>query len=192
MSIRIPSVHGDNPRAGIFRAIALAGIAVLAACWTAYLCGVRINRTHSLPKGLYWAVNREPRRDDLVAFWPADTPELREARRRGYIIPGVYNVGQDGQGYGLLLKKLAAVPGDIVSITGRGVIVNNVLMPNTIPLMCDNVGDPLPVVRCEDRRLLDGEALFISDHLPRAFGARYFGTQEMRQIIEVVEPVWVW
>ena len=174
----------------LFRIIALAGMIVLAACWIAYLCGARINRTHSLPKGLYWAVNREPRRGDLIAFWPADTPELREARRRGYIIPGVYNAGTDGQGYGLLLKKLAAVAGDTVSITGDGVIVNGVLMPNTVPLPCDNVGDPLPVLRFENRRLAGGEALFISDHLPRSFDARYFGVQETRQIVEVVEPVW--
>ena len=176
----------------LFRIIALAGMIVLAACWIAYLCGARINRTHSLPKGLYWAVNREPRRGDLIAFWPADTPELREARRRGYIIPGVYNAGTDGQGYGLLLKKLAAVAGDTVSITGDGVIVNGVLMPNTVPLPCDNVGDPLPVLRFENRRLAGGEALFISDHLPRSFDARYFGVQETRQIVEVVEPVWTW
>ncbi len=192
MNNRIVFERIATPHQGISRIIALTGMAVLAVCWIAYLCGARINRTHSLPKGLYWAVNREPRRGDLVAFWPADTPDLREARRRGYIIPGVYNVGPNGQGYGLLLKKLAAVPGDVASITNAGVIVNGVLMPNTVPLLCDNIGDPLPILRFENRRLTEGEALFISDHLPRSFDARYFGVQEMRQIVEVVEPVWVW
>ena len=185
-------MHRPVDRLRIGGVFALAGMAMLAACWIAYLRGARINRTHSLPKGLYWAMDRPARRGDLVAFWPADTPAMREARRRGYIIPGVYNVGPDGQGYSLLLKKLAAVPGDVVSITDAGVVVNGVLMPNTVPLLRDNVGDPLPVLRFENRRLADGEALFISDHLPRSFDARYFGVQEMRQIVEVVEPVWVW
>lgn len=179
-------------RLRLARIFALAGMAMLAACWIAYLCGARINRTHSLPKGLYWAVDRPPRRGDLVAFWPADTPEMREARRRGYIIPGVYNVGPGGQGYSLLLKKLAAVPGDVVSITDAGVFVNGTLMPNTIPLLCDNIGDPLPILRFENRRLADGEALFISVHLPRSFDARYFEVQEMRQIVEVVVPILTW
>jgi conjugative transfer signal peptidase TraF len=178
--------------AQLARIFALIGMAVVFGCWAMYSGGARINRTHSLPKGLYWVVDREPRRGDLVAFWPADTPEMREARRRGYIIPGVYNIGPDGQGYGLLLKKLAAVPGDMVSITDAGVIVNGVLIPNTVPLRCDNIGDPLPVLRFENRRLTEGEALFISDHLPRSYDARYFGVQEMRQIVEVVTPVWTW
>lgn len=177
--------------AGMARLLAILGMAMIFGCWAAYLFGARINRTHSLPKGLYWAVNRAPRRGDLVAFWPADTPAMREARRRGYIIPGVYNLGADGQGYGLLLKKLAAIPGDVVSITDAGVVVNGFLMPNTVPLLCDNIGDPLPILRFENRRLAEGEALFISDHLPRSYDARYFGIQEMRQIVEVVTPIWV-
>lgn len=183
---------GKNIAATVSKFAAAGAVSLLVACCLAYLCGARINRTHSLPKGLYWVVNRPARRGDLVAFWPADTPEMREARRRGYIIPGVYNLGSDGQGYGLLLKKLAAVPGDVVSITGAGVVVNGRLMPNTAPLPRDNVGDPLPILRIENRHLADGEALFISDHLPRSFDARYFGVQEMRQIVEVVVPVWVW
>jgi type IV secretory pathway protease TraF len=44
----------------------------------------------------------------------------------------------------------------------------------------------------ENYRLRDGEALFLSDHLPRSFDARYFGVQDMRQIVEVVRPVWTW
>ena len=186
-------LHLNNSTiAKLLRLFAILAITMLLACWIAYLLGARINRTHSLPKGLYWVLNRPPQRGDLVAFWPADTPELREARRRGYIIPGVYNIGPDGEGYGLLLKKLAAVPGDVVSITNFGVRVNGSLMRNTVPLPCDNIGDPLPVLRFDNRRLAEGEALFISDHLPRSFDARYFGIQEMRQIVEVVTPVWTW
>ncbi len=91
-----------------------------------------------------------------------------------------------------MLKKLLAVPGDIVSLTDDGVTVNGVLVQNTRPLDRDNIGTLLPVLRFENHRLRENEALFLSDHLPRSFDARYFGIQDMRQIVEVVKPVWTW
>jgi conjugative transfer signal peptidase TraF len=175
----------------IGRAVSLAAVVLFLAVWAAYLAGARINRTNSLPKGLYWAVDKTAQRGDLVAFWPRDTETMREARRRVYILPGVYNtVG--GEGYGLLMKRLVAVPGDIVSITGAGVEVNGTLVPNTRPLPVDGAGDPLPQLRFANYRLRDTEALFLSDHLPRSFDGRYFGVQELRQIVETVVPVWTW
>jgi len=159
--------------------------------WLAYLAGARINRTNSLPKGLYWVVDKTPERGDIVTFWPRDTAVMREARSRGYILPGVYNK-TDGGGYGLLMKRLLALPGDVVSVTDDGVIVNGRLIANTRPIDSDNVGDPLPKLRFVDYRLKEDEALFLSDHLPRSFDGRYFGVQQMRQIVEVVAPVWTW
>ncbi len=172
------------------RAFAIASIGVLALAFFSYACGARLNRTNSLPKGLYWSVKKAPGRGDIVAFWPDGSEPFRRARDRGYILPGVYNE-TDGQGYGLMLKRLMGLPGDVVSITDDGVIVNSTLLPNTVPLTHDNVGDPLPVIRLIDYRLGEHEALFVSDHLPRSYDARYFGVQDMRQIVEVVIPVWV-
>ncbi len=177
--------------ARLCRALAVVAIIVFLAVWTAYLSGARLSRTNSLPKGLYWAVAKEPERGDLVVFWPRDTAAMREARRRGYILGGVYNT-VNGEGYGLLLKRLMAVPGDVISITDAGVVINGSLVPNTRPLVADNVGDPLPTLRFTDYWLGDGEVLFLSDHLPRSFDGRYFGVQQRRQIVEVVVPVWTW
>lgn len=173
------------------RAFALAGIGALGLVFFSYACGARINRTNSLPKGLYWAITKAPERGDIVAFWPDGSEPFRLARERGYILPGVYNK-QGGVGYGLMLKRLMALPGDTISITDDGVIVGDVLLPNTKPLTHDNVGDPLPVVRFSDYLLSEHEALFVSDHLPRSYDARYFGVQDMRQIVEVVVPVFLW
>ncbi|MCD8350658.1 MAG: conjugative transfer signal peptidase TraF [Planctomycetaceae bacterium] len=173
------------------RALAVVGIAALVLACLSYVCGARVNRTNSLPKGLYWRVNKAPVRGDIVAFWPDGTEPFRIARERGYILPGVYN-RSDGIGYGLMLKRLVAHSGDTVSITPDGVTVNGRLLSNTKPLTHDNVGDPLPVVRLSDYRLAEHEALFVSDHLPRSYDARYFGIQDMRQIVEVVVPVWIW
>jgi conjugative transfer signal peptidase TraF len=134
---------------------------------------MRINRTHSLPKGIYWVADKAPERGDIVAFWPQVNPALRLGRERGYIIPGAHNKS-GGVGYGLLLKRRLGLPGDIVSTTDNGIIINGKLAPNTKPLDPDNIGDPLPRLRFDDYRLAENEALFVSDHLPRSFDARRF------------------
>lgn len=183
--------RADGAAARVCRAFAVGGIAALLLAFFSYACGARINRTNSLPKGLYWSVQKTPERGDIVAFWPDGSEPFRLARARGYILPGVYNK-TDGVGYGLMLKRLMGLPGDTVSIAADGIAVNGALLPNTKPLAHDNVGDPLPVARLADYRLAEHEALFVSDHLPRSYDARYFGVQDMRQIVEVVVPVYVW
>lgn len=173
------------------RSIAIICITLFFITWFAYLYGFRINRTHSLPTGIYITVDKQPERGDIVLFWPQDSIAMQEARERGYIISGAYN-RVNGRGYGLLLKQLLGVPGDVVSITDEGVFINDDLVLNSKPLPCDNVGDPLPQLRFTNYRLQSGEALFLSEHLPRSFDGRYFGIQEFRQIVEVVRPIWVW
>ncbi len=184
-----------SPVDGLFarasRVFAIGGILVLGVLLFFYACGARINRSNSLPKGIYRAVDKPPERGDIVTFWPSDCAEIRLARERGYIFDGIYN-RNGGGGYGLLMKRYLGLPGDVVSVTDDGVFINGVLLPNTKPLLCDNIGDPLPRLRFTGYTLKENEAFFISDHMPRSYDARYFGVQETRQIVEVLVPVWVW
>jgi conjugative transfer signal peptidase TraF len=173
------------------RTFAVSGIFLLVAGLAVYFAGGRYNRTNSLPKGLYWLVDKEPERGDIVSFWPDGSEAFRTARERGYLIPGQYNDQGDG-GYDAVMKKLLGLPGDIVSITEDGVSINGVSVPNSRPFARDNIGDPLPVIRLRDYRLKENEVLLLSDHLPRSFDARYFGVQEKRQIIDVLVPVFTW
>lgn len=80
------------------------GLAVLFAMLGSYVAGARINRTNSLPQGLYWLVNKEPERGDIVSFWPDGSESFRIARERNYIIPGKYYDQGDG-GYAPIMKK---------------------------------------------------------------------------------------
>ncbi len=116
---------------------------------------------------------------------------MRLARERGYIFDGMFNRA-DGVGYGLLMKRFLGIPGDVVSVTDDGIIINDSLIPNTKPLLCDNTGAPLPHLRFTEYTLKETEAFFVSDHLPRSFDARYFGVQNTRQIVDVLVPVCVW
>jgi conjugative transfer signal peptidase TraF len=173
------------------RGLALIAIGLFLAVFGLFLAGARINCTRSLARGLYWTRPGPPRRGDRVLFWPRDTPPFRLARERGYIPPGPYN-RTDGPGYGLMLKKLLALPGDVVSIDEDGVSVNYLRLAHSRPLPRDNLGAPLPSARLKNYRLREGEALFLSDEYPRSYDSRYFGVQELGQIVEVVEPVWTW
>lgn len=173
------------------RVFAVGGVFVLLAVLFLYAYGVRINRTNSLPKGLYRVVKKTPERGDIVTFWPSDCAEMRLARSRGYIFEGVFN-NASGVGYGLLMKRLLGVSGDMVSVTDAGIVINGSLLPNTRPLLCDSIGAPLPYLRFTGYALKEHEAFFVSDHMPRSYDARYFGVQEMRQIVDVLVPVYVW
>lgn len=175
----------------LYRAFAVGGIAALVVSLAFYFAGARINRTNSLPRGLYWIVDKIPKRGDIVSFWPDGSMPFQIARKRGYIIPGQYNDNGDG-GYDAVMKKLFGVSGDIVSITEDGVTVNGEHIPNSRPFACDNVGDPLPIVRMHKYQLGENEVLFVSDYLPRSFDARYFGIQDKRQILDVLRPVFTW
>ncbi|MDR1613551.1 MAG: conjugative transfer signal peptidase TraF [Planctomycetota bacterium] len=187
LSFARPTTFGGR----LARAFALFSIGLLVVCLAVYFAGGRYNRTNSLPKGLYWLVDKEPERGDIVSFWPDGSEAFRIARKRGYLIPGRYNDQGDG-GYDAVMKKLLGLPGDVVSITEDGVTINGVPVPNSRPFVRDNIGDPLPVIRLHDYRLGENEVLFLSDHLPRSFDARYFGVQEKGQIIDVLAPVLTW
>ncbi len=184
-----------SPDSGLFarasRVFAIASIFVLLFVLLLYACGARINRTNSLPKGIYRVVKKTPERGDIVTFWPSDCAEMRLARERGYIFDGAFN-RVNGVGYGLLMKRFLGVPGDVVSVTDDGVVINGSLVPNTRPLLWDNIGDPLPYIRFTEYALKENETFFVSDHLPRSYDARYFGVQETRQIVDVLVPVYVW
>ncbi len=183
--------RGEGFCARACRVFAVGGVGVLFVLLLLYACGARINRTNSLPRGVYWAVSKPPERGDIVTFWPSDCAEMQLARERGYIPHGVYNQ-TGGVGYGLLMKRFLGLPGDVVSVTNEGIWINGAFIPNTKPLDADNLGDPLPRFRISNYMLKENEALFVSNHLPRSYDARYFGVQEVRQIVEVVVPVWTW
>ena len=172
-------------------AVLLFGLGAVNIMLATYAAGARINRTNSLPQGLYWLVEKEPERGDIVSFWPDGSEPFRIARERGYIIPGQYFDLGDG-GYAPLMKKLMGLPGDVVSITEAGVTVNGALVPNSQPFTHDNIGDPLPVVRLRDYTLRENDVLLVSDYLPHSFDARYFGIQDKRQILDVLVPVFTW
>jgi conjugative transfer signal peptidase TraF len=109
------------------------------------------------------AKSKEPQRGDLVAFrLPAD-PAFGLAVTHRFVQPGE-----------CMLKRIAAVEGDVVTIDYAGVMVSGRL-ENSKPLPVDVAGRPVPQCRLQDYRLAPDEVLLMSDYTPIGFDGRYFG-----------------
>ncbi|MEA2543623.1 MAG: hypothetical protein QOH35_4989 [Acidobacteriaceae bacterium] len=147
--------------------------------------GLRINRSHSFPVGFYWALSHPPALNDLVFFLPPHRRIFDLAKGRGYI-------GASPGGYELILKRIVAEAGDVVSIDVEGVTVNGRLLGNSAPQATDPAGRPLPVYRLYNYQLQDGEVLTMSDYSGRSFDSRYYGPIPCACIQSVVRPIFTW
>lgn len=166
-----------------FIAVALIG----SLLWLFYAQGYRIITTPSVPPGI-WKV--EPvhgpiRRGQFVWLCPPDKPFFRVAKQRGYI-PG----GDCPGGYRHLLKPVAAIANDVVSVTPQGISINGKWLPNSQPQTSDRKGLPLPQLKFGDYRVKQGEVWLISTYHRDSLDSRYFGPISRRQITGVAHLVW--
>jgi conjugative transfer signal peptidase TraF len=168
------------------RRLLLGGAGWAAAVGGLYAAGARFNSTPSFPRGLYWITATPIERGSLVLACPPPSEAIAEARRRGYLDAGFCPGGSAP-----LIKRVAALGGDWVTVAPAGVEVNGSTLPNSRPLAADADGRPLPVYRTEGRTLAPGEVLLMSDFNPLSFDGRYFGPIERGQVQAVVRPVWV-
>ncbi|MDR8093141.1 conjugative transfer signal peptidase TraF [Burkholderia gladioli] len=166
---------------------AIAGASAMLGCYALYASGARINTTESIPVGLYWTAKQPIEKGAYVMFCPPRRALFDEAMERGYIGSGFC----DG-GYGYMMKRVLAAKGDTVTSDARGVFVNGVQVPHSIPLAVDDAGRPLPKFGVAALHLSQNELLLMSDVCDASFDGRYFGPIERRQIKWVVRPVFTW
>ncbi len=140
-----------------------------------HIGGIVINYTASLPKGLYHLrpIDTDITRDMLVAL---TVPEHVQSMvyGRGWLVKG-----------SLLLKPVAAVAGDRISITDEGLLINTRYFGPVYP--CDTQGLPLPVLRTS--YTLKENQIFLACPYPRSFDSRYFGPVDKKDIIAEVIPI---
>jgi conjugative transfer signal peptidase TraF len=132
--------------------------------------------------GLYLETGKVAQKGDLVFVSLPNSPAIAMARERGYLSIAYCNVDH-------LLKRLAAVAGDHVTIDSSGVSVNGVLLPNSSPLPSDAGGRPLEAFLLSDYILEPGQVLIMSEYNPASFDSRYFGPIDQTAIESVVWPV---
>ncbi len=131
------------------------------------------NFTESVPIGLYSIEQTAPVKDDLLVIAPEG--RARDVLRTfGALPPGH-----------LLLKQLAAVPGDTVCRDNNIITINGAVAAIARPRAHD--GRALPVWSgC--RGVLPGEVFLLAPH-PASFDSRYFGAVDDSQVVGVAHPI---
>src|SRR4029077_3597194 len=169
------------------RWFALGCLAGVAGMWAVCAIGLRVNGTDSEPIGIYWAVSKAPAKGDFVFALPPASPIFNLAKERGYLAAGPSPAGTCG-----LIKQVAALSGDRVTIGVQGVQVNGVLLKNSAPRPTDEAGRPLSAYELSDYALRSEEVLLMSDYNPASFDGRYFGPLSKTTIQSVIVPLITW
>ena len=165
-----------------------AGGVMMLGIVLAETTGLRVNATASMPRGL-WRVQAAAtriERGEVVSVCPPDSVAMREAARRGYIPAGACPGG-----YEPLVKPVAAIAGDLVTVTAHGVAVNGEPVADTAQLEEDSAGRPLRPIPPGVYRVPPDAVWLLSGHDPRSFDSRYFGAVPVASIQGVAHPVWV-
>ena len=168
-------------------AASITGVLMMGTLAVGEAAGLRINATASMPRGL-WRVqaSKSIARGEIVTVCPPDRADIREAAHRGYIPSG----GCPG-GYEPLVKPVAAIAGDLVTVTPQGIAVDGKPVAGTGPLAEDEAGRLLHPIPIGAYRVEPGEVWLLSGHDPRSFDSRYFGPVPAGNVTGVARPLWV-
>jgi conjugative transfer signal peptidase TraF len=159
-----------------------------AALATSGFAGLRVNDTVSMPRGI-WQISKVEaplRHGQIVIVCPPDTASIREAVVRHYI-----STGNCPGGYEPLVKPVAAVAGDMVTVTPEGIAVNGRLIGNTAQRAQDYAGRPLQSVPAGAYPVLQGQVWLLSGYSGRSFDSRYLGPIPATNVQGVARPLWV-
>lgn len=175
-----------STRERAIRAIKLSAIGAVIGVVALEHANLRINFTASMPIGIY-SLSRLPfngvKRGMLVAACaPAQAAE--KDWQRGYFARGPCVEGSE-----LLLKSVAAIGGDLVDVTGSGVLVNGHLLPDSRPLSRDRSGRRLRPWR-RRYRLVSGQVwLYAANEW--SWDSRYWGPAAVTDLAAEAVPLLV-
>jgi conjugative transfer signal peptidase TraF len=140
--------------------------------------GYCLNLTPSEPVGIYRLVKGGAERGALVLLkQPTGPTALVLHRYAPANIP--------------LIKRVAAVAGDVVQVGAHGVRIDGTLWPDSAPLDRDAEGKSLQPYPFATYRVRTGQIWVMSEH-PRGIDSRYFGPVTETSIISRLTPVTLW
>lgn len=151
------------------------------------MIGLRLNFTPSMPLGIYRIVDLSPRavqRGMTVAVC-APATAISLGRHRGYLSAGTCFGNSEP-----LLKTVAAVAGDSVTIASNGVSVNGCLLRNSKPLAADSSGNTMTPWPSGRYRMSTGSIWLYAGN-KRSWDSRYWGPVSVRNVVGEVSPVLV-
>ncbi|MCI0371946.1 MAG: conjugative transfer signal peptidase TraF [candidate division NC10 bacterium] len=158
----------------------LACGAIVGATWH---WGLRLNTSRSEPRGLYRMLATAPSRGAFVAVClPPDV--ARFGRARSYLGPGDCPGGVQAA-----IKRVVAIPGDIVDVGPAGIRVNDRPLPDSATSAVDSAGRPLPHVPWGRHVAPREQVWLLGTGDPRSWDSRYFGPVSLAHVRATVAPV---
>lgn len=162
---------------GLIGAATAAGVC-LAGDWLPLRLGYCLNITPSEPVGFYRLVPGGAARDALVLLKQPHDSAASVLRR--YVPANLP-----------LIKRVAAIPGDVVEVGGHAVYVNGIAWPDSAPLTHDEEGRPLRPYPFGTYRVRAGQIWVMSNN-PRGLDSRYFGPVPATSVISRLAPLATW
>jgi conjugative transfer signal peptidase TraF len=165
-----------------FTAAAIGSATLLGVCligaWMPAKLGYCLNITPSEPVGIYRRIGGGVERGALVLL---NQPRDSAASILGRYLPA--NIP--------LIKRIAAIPDDLVEVNAKGVRVNGILWPDSAPLTHDQEGRSLRPYSFGISRVPSGQIWVMSNH-PRGLDSRYFGPVAELSVISRLVPIATW
>lgn len=138
-----------------------------------------------MPLGLYWAsygdVHLRPGQL-VLACLPRRIAAM--AQERGYIGTGDCPDGREP-----VLKRIAAVPGNIVMLTPWGMWVNDIPVENFALLSSDSHGREMHGIAMGQYQVKPGNYWLIANNVKSSFDSRYFGAVDATALIGEAQPL---
>ena len=153
--------------------LAIVGMFALSGTMFAYevaaRAGLRFNVDQSMPLGAYWFIPGPVWRGAVVqACLPQKLADY--AKSRGYLIDGTCPTGVMP-----IVKVLAALPGDTVSVSDSAVSINGQPWPSSAIRSRDSVGRRVDLRLPSGRYTCPPNTVFLMGENPRSWDARYWG-----------------
>ena len=150
-------------------------ISIGAMLTLGYWFNLNWNLTPSLPMGIYRTekVDRANLKGKIVSFCPPDTVIFRAARDQGTL-----KWGHCPSGFAPLLKRVVAVPGDVVRVVNRVVVNGKSVNHGSLIKEVAALYRSTPVLQT----LTDRE-LWVMGDTEDSFDSRYFGAIPVGSVI---------
>jgi conjugative transfer signal peptidase TraF len=146
--------------------------------------GFRFQSSTSGPRGIWQFKASSITHGAWVAICStADIAAL--SRDRGYLGPGPC-----AGGVAPMLKRVVAMPGDVVDLTPAGMAVNGKRVQQTAIRSADQAGRPLPHPPWGTHAVQSG-TIWVANPRADSFDSRYFGPVDMSKVLSVVDAVLV-
>ena len=167
----------------LLRLAAAAWLVVMAEIVLLRALGLQWNLSASMPLGLYLPTERSLLPGEIVAVClPAAMATL--ARERGYLHRGACPTGVQP-----VLKRIAAVAGDVVTVQPEGVRINDTRIPHSQVATQDRQGRTLPHAPWGTMTLQRHQLWLMSTQHPHSLDSRTFGVVSIFDVIATAIPL---